>query len=158
MNHTVSVNPREKLFHLRPVFRMRERNGGGLLEFAPWVDVVMLSLMIFISATALVRKPGVELVLPEAAPNIGARYDARVLTAMPDGSFYFDDQRLARAGLAAALSASARHHQELGLIIEADAALPHQAVMDVYALAVKSGWTKITMATRPESIINQDVP
>ena len=80
---------RERLFHLKPVFRPRYRVASGLLDVAPWIDTVLLALVFFIAASATLKKPGLSLNLPTARATSGARYEAHVLSVPADGVYYF---------------------------------------------------------------------
>jgi len=153
-----AFTPQERLFHLRPVFTMRHRPRSGLLEMAPWVDVLLLLLMIFIAQTAVLRKPGVAISLPSVAPNTAVPYTAQVLTAMTDGMFFFADQRLDEGALTALLRDAAARDSGGTLLIEADSALSHQSVMRIYALAVEAGWKNVVLATRADDPVEQVDP
>lgn len=142
---------RDALFHLRPVFRMRSQPRSGLIEIAPWVDVVLLLVLVFIAHTAVIRKPGIKISMPAALATAAVPYDARVLTALRDGTFFFADQRMDQGQLADFLREGAEQDRSATLLIEADDELSHQAVMNIYNLAVESGWATIVLATRADS-------
>jgi biopolymer transport protein ExbD len=140
---------RERLFHLKPVFRPRYRVASGLLDVAPWIDTVLLSLVFFIAASATLKKPGLSLNLPTARAASGARYDAHVLSVPADGVYYFADQRVGWLLLGDHLREAATANPDAELVIEADGALSHERVTGLYDLAVDAGWKSIVMATRP---------
>jgi biopolymer transport protein ExbD len=139
---------RERLFHLRPIFRPRQRVLGGMFVGVPWVDVILLVVFFMMTQTATLKKPGLKMDLPVVPTATGARYDAFVLTIARDGVFYLADERVHRSVLADRLAALAREHADAELIIEADGSVPHQALADVYSQAAEAGWTKIILATR----------
>ncbi len=141
---------RERLFHLRPVFRQRQPLAGGLLDTTPWVDVILLIVLVFIVQTATLKKPGLQVDLPVAPPSAGARYDAHVLTVPREGVFYFGDERVTWVVLADRLRGAAAAVPNPELIIEADSAVSHGAMTMLYTLAVDAGWTKVVVATRLE--------
>lgn len=154
----VESSPRDRLFHLRPVFTMRYKARSGLLEIAPWADVFMLLLMIFIAHTAVLRKPGVSINLPAVSPNTAVPYAAQVLTALEDDVFFFDDRQMDRNGLAVELRESLARDASGTLLIEADTRLSYQSVMRVYTLAVEAGWKNIVLATRTDDPAGQGSP
>jgi biopolymer transport protein ExbD len=139
---------RSQLFHLRPEFPERPKRSAGLLEVAPWVDVVMLLILLLLSFSIAIRKPGLVVNLPAVPAASGARYDAYVLTVPREGVYYFDDARVSPAILAGRLRAVANSKPDHELIIEADGALSHRALSEIYNLAAAAGWSRIVLATR----------
>lgn len=142
---------RDRLFHLRPVFRSRYAMAASLLEVAPWVDVVMLFILMLITATATLKKPGLMVDLPVAAATSGARYDAHVLTVPREDVFFFADQRVGRMVLEDRLREVAAREPGAELIIEADRTIAHGVVTELYNLAAAAGWSRIVLATRAGS-------
>lgn len=140
----------ERLFHLRPLFRTRQSLAGGFMDVAPWVDVVLLFILVFIIQSATLKKPGLQVQLPETRIAGTASYDARVLTVVREGVYFFDDERVSWVALADRLRAAVAS-PETELIIEADGATTHRALTDLYNLAVDAGWKKIVLATRVEA-------
>lgn len=149
---------RERLFHLQPVFPLRNRARGGLLEIAPWIDVVLLFVLVMITLSGTIRKPGLVVDLPVARSGAGARYDAFVLTAPGEEVFFFNDQKVKPAVLPDRLRETARRHPGAELIIEADRRLTHGAITELYDLAVAAGWSRVVMATRLESTASPAAP
>jgi len=145
------VPTQERLFHLSRQFRPRQRAAGGLLEIAPWIDVVLVMLLFFITQSATLKKPGLQVDLPYARPNTGARYDAHVLTVPQDGVFFFADQRVPWAMLGDRLRETVEREPGAELILEADASLSHRTLIGIYNLAVDAGWKHIVLATRMDA-------
>lgn len=139
---------RDRLFHLRRQFRPLQRSAGGLLETAPWIDVVLLLLLFVITQSATLKKPGLQVNLPEARAATGARYDARVLTIPQDGVYFFADERVSWAALGDRLREAAEASPGGELVIEADESLSHGSLTGIYNLAVDTGWKRVVLATR----------
>jgi len=142
---------KDRLFHLRSHFRPIQRTAGGLLETAPWVDVVLLVMLFVITQSATLKKPGLQVNLPTASAATGARYDAQVLTIPKEGVFFFDDERVSWAELTERLRMAAEQSPGLELIIEADESLSHKTLTGIYNIAVNAGWKQIVLATRMET-------
>jgi len=145
---------KNRLFHLRSHFRPTQRSAGGLLETAPWVDVVLLFLLFVITQSATLKKPGLQVNLPVANSTAGARYDAQVLTIPREGVFFFDDERVSWAELTERLRKAAEQSPGLELIIEADESLSHKTLTRIYNIAVDAGWKQVVLATRMETPLN----
>ena len=141
---------KDKLFHLRPVFRSRYRTHNGLIEIAPWINVTLLMLVFFMASSATLKKPGIMIDLPRGPANAGARYDANVVSVPVEGMYFFDDERMSLNELETRLRQSSRQRPGMDLIIEADGRLSHQHMIELYQLAVDSGWQKVILATRPD--------
>jgi len=141
---------RNELFHLRPTFRSRYRFTGGLLEVAPWIDVVLLFLLVLITLGATLKKPGLLVNLPVAKSASGVRYDAHVLTVPREGIYYFADQRVGWILLSERLREAASAYPGAELVLEVDGAVSHRAVTELYNVAADAGWTRIVLATRAD--------
>lgn len=139
---------RSQLFHLRPEFPERPKTQAGLLEVAPWVDVILLLMLVVLAVSVSIQKPGLVVNLPSVPVASGARYDAYVLTVPREGVFYFDDERVSPAILSDRLRAVAATDSGRELIIEADGTISHRALGEIYNLAADAGWPRIVLATR----------
>jgi biopolymer transport protein ExbD len=147
MSTQVSI-VREQLFYLKRRFRPNQRLAGGLLDSAPWIDVVLLVILFMITQTATLKKPGLRVDLPQARATGGARYDAQVLTVPQEGTYFFADERIPWPALAERLRTAAAAHAGGELIIEADGSVSHRALTGIYNLAVDAGWHHVVIATR----------
>ncbi|HMO52347.1 MAG TPA: biopolymer transporter ExbD [Kiritimatiellia bacterium] len=143
---------RERMFHLRPVFRSRRRLAGGWIETTPWIDAVLLVLVVFMTQTATLKKPGLQVDLPVARATTGARYDAHVLTVPQEGVYFFGDERVSWVILGDRLRDAAVESGGSELIIEADGAVSHRALIALYNLAVDAGWGNVVLASRVERL------
>jgi len=147
MSTQVSI-VRDQLFYFRRRFRQNQRLAGGLLDSAPWIDVVLLVILFMITQTATLKKPGLQVDLPVARAASGARYDAYVLTVPQDGTYFFADEKIPWPALAERLRRVSSEHPDAELIIESDGAVTHRSLTGIYNLAVDAGWKKIVLATR----------
>lgn len=143
---------RSHLFHLRPVFPAPPKRNAGLLEVAPWLDVIILFLLMVLALGITIKKPGLVVDLPSVPAASGARYDAYVLTVPREGVYYFDDQRISPAILSDRLREIALAAPGRELVIEADGAISHRALSELYNLAAAAGWPRIVLATRIDAV------
>ena len=138
----------ERLFHFRRRFHPSQRRTRGLLVSAPWVDVVLLMLLFFITQSPFVVQPGVVVELPVSASEGYARFGDLVVAIPQEGMFFFNDERMSADGLANALGVAARDNPDRALIVEADQRIAHQTLVEVYNMAVSAGLRQVLLATR----------
>jgi biopolymer transport protein TolR len=98
------------------------------INVTPFVDVMLVLLIIFMITAPMMNNTGVELQLPAvAAKNIQVTWQ----------------------DLAAKLKANERVKREAALYIEADTNLPYGVVLTAMAVAKDSGVEKVMMLTDP---------
>ena len=84
--HASHDQPRERLFYFRRRFHPTQRMLRGVFVPAPWLDVVLLVVLFFITQSSFVVQPGVSLELPVSPASGHERYgdpDDRVLYGYP---------------------------------------------------------------------------
>lgn len=138
----------DRLFYLRRKFPSKVRPVRGLLEVAPWVDVVLLIVLFFIVNSAFVIRPGITMELPASPMMDGARYDAMVVTVTQDNMVFFNDEKTSLDGLGPKLEEAARKRPDAALVIEADARVQNRTLVNIYNMAAAAGLRQVTLATR----------
>ncbi len=138
----------ERLFYFRKRFHATRQSLRGLLLTTPWIDMVLLFILFLITQSSFVVQPGVTLELPVGPASGHARYGDWVVTIPQEGMYFFNDERMAPAALAAALARVAAEQPGRAVIVEADARISYRTLMDVYAMAVEAGVPQVLMATR----------
>ena len=138
----------DRLFYLRRKFPSKVRPVRGLLEVAPWVDVVLLIVLFFIVNSAFVLRPGISMELPVSPMMDGARYDAMVVTVAQDNMVFFNDEKASLDGLAPMLEEAAQMRPEASLVIEADARVQNKTLVSIYNMAAAAGFRQVKLATR----------
>ncbi len=140
----------DRIFYLRRRIKPRSRAAGGLLELAPWVDVVLIVILFFMIHTATLVKPGVEIDLPIVPVSGGARYDTLVVTVPHDQALFFMDEQMTEEVFAERLAEQQRLRPGRELVIEADGSVSYHYLSRIYNVAVQNGFERIVMATRLE--------
>lgn len=124
------------------------------VNMTPLIDVVFLMLIFFMVTTTFLREGSVEVSLPQASPA-PAQAEAQPIELVinASGDYFLGGRPLAnrqtqtlRRALEQAVQAGLS-----GLVIRADAATPHQAVVSALDAAGQLGIQKIGIATVPES-------
>lgn len=140
----------ERMFVFRRHFAPAHRAPRGFLTVAPWINVLLLFILVLIQQSASVLRPGVKLELP-AAPFIdGIRPDALVLTVPQEGMYFFQDERLSFDGVALALERASRANKDAVLIVEADKRVSYDTLVRIYNAARAAGIGEVVLATRLE--------
>lgn len=132
---------------VRRRFKPRYRRAVGPIEVTALLNVVVLAGMFAFASARFVLQPGVRVRLPEAPFADGAPYGARVLTISQEGLVFFNDERVALAGLGERMARG-----EGPLLIEADEGTAYGTLLQVYALAAKAGIRDVVLATRPPPV------
>lgn len=146
--HAPDDQPRERLFYFRRRFNPAHRRLRGLLIVAPWLDILLLLLLFFLTQSSFVVQPGILLDLPVSPANGYARYGDLVVTIPQEGMYFFKDERMTPDGLANALAQAARDNPGRALIVEADQRIAHHTLVEVYNMAAAAGLRQVLLATR----------
>jgi len=129
------------------------------INLTPMIDVVFLLLIFFMVSTTFKEDTRVQVRLPEAQ---GEAVSAEIpipraleITIDSAGVFYVDERMVAdrkTATLQQAIAAVFGTDRERPVIIRADAATPHQAVMTAMDAASRLGLLRFSLAaTRPDA-------
>jgi len=121
------------------------------INMTPLVDVMLVLLIVFI-ITVPVMKNAVNIDLPRAASQ---RQDPKPQTVRlsvdAQGTYYWNDARLAEANLDAMLRAEAARTPQPELHIRGDKAVRYEKVALAMAAAQRAGLRKIGFITEPVS-------
>ncbi len=132
---------------VRRRFKPRYRRAVGPVEVVALLNVIVLAGMFAFASARFVLQPGVRVRLPEAPFADGASYGTRVLTVSQEGLAFYNDERVALAGLGERLARG-----EGPLLVEADEGTSYGTLMQVYALAAQAGIREVVLATRPPPV------
>ena len=149
---------------LRTRYKPRSRLGHGLVSVAPWVDMVLLLIMVAMLNARVLLQPGVVVDLPETPFSQGTRHGlvAVVLSAGTTGDggreqiVFFDDERFLVSSeaqmrkLRVTLAAQAQERDAASLVIQVDKRVPHGTVVDIVDMAAEVGLHQVNVASRPE--------
>jgi len=124
------------------------------INLIPFIDVLLVVLIFLMLSTSYSRFTELQIVLPVADADAASQQPRELLVAVgADNRYAVERQTLADAsvdGLAAALRRAAPPGQggEPVVVISADAAASHQAVIKVMDAARRSGLNQITFSTQ----------
>ena len=132
-------------------FRKGERDEPEI-NLIPFIDVLLVILIFLMLTTTYSKFTELQVRLPVAdAEQTRERPREIIVAVAPDGRYAVDRRVLpgqAVDTLVRALQQSARGQQESVVVISADAAATHQAVINVMDAARRAGLSQITFATQ----------
>ncbi|MHB1125094.1 MAG: ExbD/TolR family protein [Ramlibacter sp.] len=122
------------------------------INLIPFIDVLLVILIFLMLTTTYSKFTELQLTLPVADAQAQRDYPKEVIVAVSsDGRYSVQGTALgARSvdAVAQALTEAARAGKDSVVIITADAAAPHQSVINVMEAARRSGLSQITFATQ----------
>jgi biopolymer transport protein TolR len=132
---------------------MKSGSGDELnseINVTPFVDVMLVLLIIFMITAPMMNNTGVDLELPAvAAPNIEDPEGKLVLSIKKTNEIFLGGTPVTWQDLEAKLKANERVKREAALYIEADTNLPYGVVLTAMAVAKGAGVEKVMMLTDP---------
>jgi len=126
------------------------------INLTPLIDVVFLLLIFFMVSTTFDEDARLRLQLPEADGEAVSAEDIEMVEIVIDrfGQPYVDDGRVIGDDIESmkqALIGAVGPRRDLPVLIKADAATPHQAVMRALDAASQLGLTRVAFAaSRPD--------
>ena len=134
---------------------MKAGSGDDLnaeINVTPFVDVMLVLLIIFMITAPMMNNTGVELDLPQVkAQNIDDPTGKLVLSIKKSNQIFLGGTQVTWQDLAAKLKLNERVKKEGALYIEADTDLPYGVVITAMAIAKDAGVEKVMMLTDPNS-------
>jgi biopolymer transport protein ExbD len=132
-------------------FRTRSREEPEI-NLIPFIDVLLVVLIFLMLSTTYSKFTELQLRLPVADADAQRDYPREVIVGVANDGRYTVN-RVPVGGrnaeqLAAALSEAAKAGKDSVVIVSADAAAPHQAVITVLEAARRSGLQQITFAAQ----------
>ena len=125
------------------------------INVTPFVDVMLVLLIIFMITAPMMNSTGVELQLPQvAAKNIEDPEGKLVLSIKKTSEIFLGGTAVTWQDLEAKLKANERVKREAALYIEADTDLPYGVVLTAMAVAKTAGVEKVMMLTDPSDQIS----
>jgi len=122
------------------------------LNLTPLIDVIFVLLLFFVVSTTFSRPAQLRINLPEASSSAPAENSSKQLevSVSASGDYSLNGRVLAKHDLATLLEALQRESEgdnSLPLIISADAASSHQAVVTAMDAAARLGFSKLRITT-----------
>jgi biopolymer transport protein ExbD len=130
----------------------RKRPEDPEINLIPFIDVLLVVLIFLMLTTTYSKYTELQLKLPVADAEAQRDYPKEVIVGVAsDGRYTINRNPVAGISvesLSAALTEAARAGKDSVIIISADGAAPHQAVISVLEAARRSGLNQITFAAQ----------
>src|SRR6516165_8260589 len=115
------------------------------INITPMVDVVLVLLVIMmVSATYIVSK-SLKVELPKTSSQADSVPMVAAVVVTKDGTYFFNDQKVDDASLAAKLKEAAAKDPDTSVVVSADKSAMHGQVVHVVDLAKVAGLTKFAI-------------
>ncbi|HKB52814.1 MAG TPA: biopolymer transporter ExbD [Ramlibacter sp.] len=132
-------------------FRLRAKEEPEI-NLIPFIDVLLVVLIFLMLSTTYSKYTELQLKLPVADSEAQRDYAREMIVAVSrDGRYAVQGTPLAGRSvetIAAAMGEAAKAGKDTVVIITADAAAPHQSVINVMEAARRTGLSQITFATQ----------
>ncbi|MDH4273451.1 MAG: biopolymer transporter ExbD [Gammaproteobacteria bacterium] len=115
------------------------------INVTPFVDVMLVLLIIFMVTATYIVKEAIEVELPQAAAGGETTAKTLALTVTKDGKVYLDGAQVSDEALIASVKESTAKMTDLQAVIGADKAATHGAVVHVLDLLKTLGITKFAI-------------
>lgn len=124
--------------------------GVNTINITPFVDVVLVLLVVFMVASSYIVKESIEVDLPKAATG-GETLDTTLsLVVDAQGALFLNGEPTTEAAIAERCQAAAKADENAQAIIAADKATPHGKVVRLIDLIRQNGVLKFAINIDPE--------
>lgn len=137
----------------------RQRFDESAVNLTPLIDVVFLLLIFFMVSTTFTKESRLELELPSAEGEAAVALPQQIeIVINAKGQYQVNQQRLLKHDVSSLMKLIGKlsgGDNSLPVVVSADAATPHQAVITAMDAAGRLGFSKLKITTQqPESADN----
>ncbi len=131
-------------------YRHRRRRLMSEINVVPYIDVMLVLLVIFMITTPLLSQ-GVKVELPEAEAKRVETGEAETLVVTVDrsGKFYLDDKAIGRIDLQKKVRAILAQQPQTPVLIRGDRQVAYGVVVGAMVLLQQSGAKSVGLITEP---------
>lgn len=131
--------------HIRSNLRRPHRGPVTDINVAPFVDVMLVLVIIFMVAAPLLNI-GVPVDLPKATLKpLNESQDPLVITVDGAGTIFIQEAEVPEDALVPRLQAVSQANQDLRIFVRGDRAINYGRVMQVMGLVSQAGFTKVAL-------------
>ncbi len=116
------------------------------INVTPFVDIILVVLIIFMVTTPIILKPSINVNLPKAASGEQSSPSLLNISIAADGSVSFNGAPSDDTALATAVKDMAMKNPEVQAVIAADKDVPHGKVIGVIDIVKSNGVTKFAIS------------
>ena len=131
-------------------YRQRRRKPMSEINVVPYIDVMLVLLVIFI-ITAPLLSQGVKVDLPEAQakPVETTEAETLVVTVDRNGKYFLEDKEIEAEALQKKVRAILSQQPKTPVLIRGDRQVPYGTVVKAMVLLQQSGATSVGLITEP---------
>ncbi len=131
--------------HIRSNLRRPYRGPVTDINVAPFVDVLLVLVIIFMVAAPLLNI-GVPVDLPKATVKpLNESQDPLVITVDAEGHIFIQEAEVGEDALVPRLRAVSEANADLRIFVRGDRAINYGRVMQVMGMVVQAGFTKVAL-------------
>ena len=131
--------------YIRSNLRRPHRGPVTDINVAPFVDVMLVLVIIFMVAAPLVNI-GVPVDLPKATLKpLNENQDPLVITVDADGNIFIQEAEITEEALAPRLRAVSQANPDLRIFVRGDRAINYGRVIQVMGLVSQAGFSKVAL-------------
>lgn len=119
------------------------------INITPFVDIVLVVLIIFMVTATYIVKQSIKVTLPEAATGESTETTSLGLMLDKDGGLFLDGEPITPEALRAFIQAEKAKNADLVCLIAADLATPHGKVIGLIDLVKQEGVVKFAINIDP---------
>ena len=137
------------------------RGTGGMIteiNVTPFVDIMLVLLIIFMLTAHLIAKQAIEVELPRASNATTLKPTTLAITLTKDGALYLDDKPTTPDALRAAVSAAVAKDPKTQAVITGDKAVSHGRVVWVLDVVKSLGVTSFAIQIDPSNVVAPGTP
>ncbi len=111
----------------------------GGINVTPFVDIVLVLLIIFMVTSSYITKAAIEVELPKAAAGGDAVETTLNVVVTKEGTLYLNGEETNQDGLTAFIVAEAKKNPKLQAVIAADKGVEYGKVVDIIDIVKQNG-------------------
>lgn len=126
----------------------------GQVDVAPYLGVLFLLVIFLVMRFYLVHPSGIKILLPEGGVGSGVTGPKLIVGIDSAGRLFFENQMLDEQQLRVRLASRIQESEKAPtLLIQADAKVPNERIVQLSALAQDLGITQAALETRPNTFL-----
>ncbi len=131
--------------YIRSNLRRPQRGPVTDINVAPFVDVMLVLVIIFMVAAPLVNI-GVPVDLPKATLKpLNENQDPLVITVDADGNIFIQEAKITEEALAPRLRAVSQANPDLRIFVRGDRTISYGRIIQVMGLVSQAGFSKVAL-------------
>lgn len=126
---------------------------GSQVDMIPMIDIVFQLILFFLVSTTFVLLPGITVRLPSSSTAEGGETRGVVITLSAEGGIWFNDRAVSAEELGLELAdfdTESVPRERYPVQLEADALVTNGAIVQVFDLLRKNGFSAVNLRTVEE--------